>query len=195
MILVIDNRDSFTWNIVHALREHTDDVRVLAARSASLDSIEALEPQGILVGPGPGDPQRAGCSVELIQHLGARFPILGICLGHQAIAAAFGAPVTRARCLVHGSTVEVRHDGGGVFAGLPPCIRATRYNSLTVREADLPPELVVSARADDGDVMALRHATHPIEGVQFHPESVLSEHGSRIFSNWLTRTGALSGAP
>ena len=186
MILVLDNRDSFTWNIVHALREHTEDVRVVAALSATLDSIEALRPRGILVGPGPGDPLRAGCSVELVRRLGARVPILGICLGHQAIAAAFGAPVTRAPTLVHGSTVEIRHDGQGIFAGLPPRLRATRYNSLTVREADLPPELLVSARAQDGDVMGLRHGIHPIEGVQFHPESVLSEHGEALVRNFLS---------
>ncbi|MEV1239077.1 anthranilate synthase component II [Nonomuraea sp. NPDC050022] len=183
-VLVVDNHDSFVHTIVQYLRElgatcdvrPRDDVRVSDA-----DGFD-----GVLVSPGPGTPEAAGVSVPLVRHAALRgLPLLGVCLGHQAIGLAYGATVSRAPELVHGRTSAVSHDGLGVFAGIPSPVRMTRYHSLAVRPDTVPAELDVTARTEDGVIMGLRHRTAPVEGIQFHPESVLSEHGHRLLGNWL----------
>ncbi len=188
VILVLDNRDSFTFNLVQALETLGERVLVRAARATSLATVQRLRPRGILIGPGPGRPEQASLSLAVIRALGETVPILGVCLGHQAIGAAFSARVARAREPVHGRAVRVEHDGAGVFRSLPSPLECMRYNSLTVLEPDLPGCLAVSARSEDGDVMGLRHRAWPLEGVQFHPESVLSERGAELLANFLERT-------
>ena len=185
MLLVLDNRDSFTFNLVQALQERGAEVRVERATRISVDGVRDLAPERILIGPGPGGPADAGCSTAVITELSSEVPILGVCLGHQALGLAFGARIGPARELVHGRTVEVRHDGRGVFEHVPQPARFTRYNSLAVLADSVPACLEVSAVAADGDVMGLRHRDRPLEGVQFHPESILSEHASRLFENFL----------
>ena len=185
-ILVVDNYDSFTWNIVHYLRELGAEVRV--ERNDSLTAAEALasEAQGILISPGPGRPEAAGESPALVAACAeARRPLLGICLGHQAIAQHFGGRVERAGAAVHGKTCEVRHDGSGLFEGLPSPIVAARYHSLTVAPGSVPDCLLANAQAGDGTLQGLRHRTLPIHGVQFHPESVASQQGHEILANFL----------
>jgi anthranilate synthase component 2 len=186
MILVVDNYDSFTWNLVHALEALGAEVRV--ARNDALTAAEALASgaRGILLSPGPGRPEAAGVSLALVAACAeARRPLLGICLGHQAIAAAFGARVVRAPRPVHGKVSAIAHDGQGLFAGLPSPFAATRYNSLTVGAGDLPPCLRVTATAEDGTVQGVAHRDLPLHGVQFHPESVASDHGSALLGNFL----------
>lgn len=186
MILVLDNHDSFTWNIVHYLRELGAQVRV--ARNDELSPADVLESgaAGVLISPGPGTPEDAGISLDLVAACAAaRRPLLGVCLGHQAIAAHFGGEVVRAARVMHGKSCSVRHDGSGIFAGLPSPFQAARYNSLTVAEESLPACLAVNATADDGTVQGLRHRALPIHGVQFHPESVASEHGHRLLGGFL----------
>lgn len=185
MFLVLDNRDSFTFNLVQALSALGARVEVVRSDAVTARDVAARKPDRILVGPGPGGPDGAGCSVEVIAELSDRVPILGVCLGHQALGAAFGACIGSAHELVHGRTVAVTHDGHGVFRGLPRPARFTRYNSLTVLAEHLPDCLEISARAPDGDVMGLRHRERPAEGIQFHPESVLSEHGLELLANFL----------
>ncbi|MFG3437678.1 anthranilate synthase component II [Nonomuraea sp. NPDC047897] len=183
-VLVVDNHDSFVHTIVQYLRElgATCDVR---PRDEVVVS-DADHFDGVLVSPGPGTPEAAGVSVPLVHHAARhRLPLLGVCLGHQAIAVAYGATVSRAPELVHGFTSDIVHDGKGVFAALPSPVPMTRYHSLAVRPETVPPELRVTARTADGVVMGLRHRDLPIEGVQFHPESVLSRHGHRLLANWL----------
>lgn len=188
MILVVDNHDSFTWNLVHYLREVGAEVRV--ERSDALSAAGALRTgaQGVLISPGPGRPEDAGVSLELVAACAAQArPLLGVCLGHQAIAQAFGGIIVHAPEVMHGKSSAIRHGGDGLFEGLPSPFEAARYHSLTIDEESLPPELVANARADDGTVQGLRHRVLPIWGVQFHPESVASEHGHRLLSNWLSR--------
>jgi anthranilate synthase component 2 len=185
LILVLDNRDSFTFNLAQALQRLGAEVDVRRSSELDVAGLRALAPDALLIGPGPGRPEGAGCSLDAIRELAGELPILGVCLGHQAIAAAQGGRVAQAPELVHGRTVEVEHDGRGLFAGLPSPVAMTRYNSLTVVEADLPPALEVTARTPDGDVMGLRHRDHPLFGVQFHPESILSEHGERLLANFV----------
>jgi anthranilate synthase component 2 len=180
---MLDNYDSFTYNLVHYLAELGAEVIVKRNDAITVAEAEALEPTHLVVSPGPGRPADAGVSVELVRTLGPRIPTLGVCLGHQAIVEAFGGEVGQARALLHGKASAVRHDGEGVFAGLPVPLEAGRYHSLAA--VRVPDELVVSARADDGEVMAVRHREHPIEGVQFHPESVLTPHGKRLLENFL----------
>lgn len=185
-ILVVDNYDSFTWNIVHYLRELGAEVRV--ERNDSLTAAEALAggERGILISPGPGRPETAGVSPALVAACAeARRPLLGICLGHQAIARHFGGRVERAATAVHGKTCEVRHDGSGLFQGLPSPVVAARYHSLTVAPESVPDCLVANARAGDGTLQGLRHRSLPIHGVQFHPESVASRQGHEILANFL----------
>jgi para-aminobenzoate synthetase component II len=190
MILVIDNYDSFTYNLVQYLGELGGELRVMRNDAVTLDEVRAAKPQAIVISPGPGRPENAGITMAVIRGMGDRTPILGVCLGHQAIGAVFGASVVRAPELLHGKTSDVHHDGTGVLAGLPTPFVATRYHSLAVSEDELPAEIVVTGRTRSGVVMALRHESLPIDGVQFHPESVLTQGGHRMVANWLQRCGA-----
>jgi anthranilate synthase component 2 len=186
MILVVDNYDSFTWNLVDYLRVAGAEVRV--ARNDALTAAEALASgaEAFLISPGPGTPEEAGISLDLVAACAeAGWPLLGVCLGHQAIAAHFGGKVIRAERVMHGKTCAVAHDGSGVFAGLPSPFEATRYHSLTVAPDSLPGALIVNATAPDATVQGLRHRALPIHGVQFHPESVASEHGHALVENFL----------
>jgi anthranilate synthase/aminodeoxychorismate synthase-like glutamine amidotransferase len=191
MILVLDNYDSFTYNLVQYLGELGARMRVARNDALSADDVEALAPEGIVISPGPGNPDGAGISLELIRRFHTRVPILGVCLGHQAIGRAFGGTVVRAQRQMHGKTSPITHDGHGVFRGLPPGFEATRYHSLVVLEAGLPADLEITARADDGEIMGLRHRRYPVEGVQFHPESILTSQGKALLANFL----ALAPAP
>jgi len=184
MLLMIDNYDSFTYNLVHLFQELGVEVRVFRNDAITVEEAEALQPAQLVISPGPGRPADAGVSVELIRRLGARVPTLGVCLGHQAIVEAFGGEVGQARALLHGKSSPVEHDGKGVFAGLPESIEAGRYHSLAA--VRVPDELEVTARTPDGEVMGVRHRELPIEGVQFHPESVLTPLGPDLARNFLT---------
>lgn len=192
MIVVVDNYDSFTYNLVHLIGRHGIELRVVRNDELSADQIDALGPRGILISPGPGRPADAGVSKVLVERLGDSTPILGVCLGHQAIGEVFGATVTYAPELMHGKTSEVLHQGAGVFAGTPSPMTATRYHSLTLDPQTIPDVLEPTAWTSDGVVMGLRHRSLPIEGVQFHPESVLTEHGPRLVDNWLAGCGVLA---
>jgi anthranilate synthase component 2 len=192
MILMIDNYDSFTWNLVQYLQMLGAEVKVVRNDELSVAAIDALQPERIVISPGPCTPNEAGVSVEVIRQLGARVPILGVCLGHQAIGQACGGDVVRAKAIMHGKTSRIRHDGKGVFAGLPDGYEATRYHSLVVSRDTLPDCLEITAWTDDADgafdeIMGLRHREHPVEGVQFHPESILTEHGHALLKNFLSR--------
>jgi anthranilate synthase/aminodeoxychorismate synthase-like glutamine amidotransferase len=189
MVFVLDNYDSFTYNLVQYLGELGAKVEVRRNDELSVDEVEALKPERILLSPGPCTPREAGILVPLIQRMAEKAPILGVCLGHQAIGEAFGGNVIRARQLMHGKTSAVDHDAKGVFAGLPTPLTCTRYHSLIVEESSLPAELEITARtpAADGEsvIMGLRHRSLPVEGVQFHPESVLTEGGRQMIRNFL----------
>lgn len=188
MILVIDNYDSFTYNLVHLVAGVTDAVRVVRNDEIGLDEIAELAPAGVLISPGPGRPDAAGVSEAVIERFGEATPILGVCLGHQAIGEVFGGRVVHAPTLMHGKTSQVRHDGRTVFEGVAQDFVATRYHSLVLDRASLPDVLEVSAETADGVVMALRHRERPIEGVQFHPESILTTEGPRLIQNWVAST-------
>ena len=193
MVFVLDNYDSFTYNLVQYMGELGAEIVIRRNDELTPEEVQALQPERILISPGPCTPQDAGISMELIKHFaalgeagGRRVPILGVCLGHQAIGAAFGGNVIRAPKLMHGKTSEVEHDGKTIFEGIPSAMTCTRYHSLIMSEEGLPGELEVSARTADGEtIMALRHRELPIEGVQFHPESVLTVHGKQIIQNFL----------
>ena len=190
MILMIDNYDSFTYNLVQYLAELGEDVRVARNDALSVDEILAMAPQRIVISPGPGTPNQAGITLDIIARLGAKIPILGVCLGHQSIGQAFGGNVIRAQRIMHGKTSMIHHAGQGVFANLPNPFEATRYHSLIVEKSSLPKNLDVTAwtQNDDGsvyEIMGLRHKTLPIEGVQFHPESILTQHGHDLLRNFL----------
>ena len=190
-ILVLDNYDSFVYNLVQYLGQLGADVVVRRNDAVRPDELDDLHVDGVLISPGPGTPQDAGESMPLVTACAERaLPLFGVCLGHQAIGAVFGAPIVRAPELLHGKTSEVVHDGSGVLAGLPSPFVATRYHSLAVDEAGLAPEIIVTGRTPSGVVMAVRHATLPIDGVQFHPESVLTQGGHLMLANWLARCGA-----
>ncbi len=190
MLLMIDNYDSFTFNLVQYLQTLGAEVKVVRNDALTIDEIEALAPERIVVSPGPCTPNEAGVSVKVIERLGARIPVLGVCLGHQGIGQAYGGHVVRAGRIMHGKTSRIRHRGQGVFAGLPDGYEATRYHSLVVDRDTLPDCLEVTAwtENDDGsieEIMGLRHRTHPVQGVQFHPESILTEHGHALLKNFL----------
>jgi len=187
MILMIDNYDSFTYNLVQYMGELGAQVRVVLNDEMSVAAIAALKPEKIVISPGPCSPDKAGVSLEVIRSFAGKLPILGVCLGHQAIGQAFGGKVVHARQLMHGKTSPVTHIDSGVFAGLPTPFTATRYHSLAVERDTLPAELEVTAWTDDGEIMGLKHRTLAIEGVQFHPESILTEHGHRMLRNFLQR--------
>ena len=198
MLFILDNYDSFTYNLVQRFGEIDPqlDVRVARNDQVSVDEIAALQPRGIVVSPGPCTPHEAGISMELIRHLGPKIPTLGVCLGHQSMAEVFNSPVVRAERLMHGKVSPIHHIGTGVFAGLPNPFTATRYHSLYVPEATLSSELEVTAWADfsghNREIMGLRHRQHPIHGVQFHPESFLTESGIELLKNFL-RIAGLNG--
>ena len=186
MVLVIDNYDSFTYNLVQYLGELGAEVRVVRNDAVSLETLAADPPQRIVISPGPGRPEQAGVTMSVIRHFGQTTPILGVCLGHQAIGAVFGGRVVRAAAPLHGKTSTIEHDGRGVFAGLTQPFTAARYHSLVVDEEGLPPDLEVCARTrEDGVIMGLRHRSWPVHGVQFHPESILTGEGRRILRNFL----------
>jgi para-aminobenzoate synthetase component 2 len=188
-ILVVDNYDSFVYNLVQYLGQLGVDCDVRRNDEISLAEVGRLDPAGVLLSPGPGTPQRAGICLNLITGYAGKLPIFGVCLGHQAFGAAYGATVTRAPELLHGKTSQVHHTGAGVLAGLPDPFTATRYHSLAVVESTLPDEIEVTGRTGSGIVMAMRHRTLPIEGVQFHPESVLTQGGHLMLANWLATCG------
>ena len=186
-VLVVDNYDSFVYNLVQYLGELGADPIVRRHDAVSLDEAAELAPDAMLVSPGPGRPEEAGVSVEIIRWAAGRIPVLGVCLGHQCIGAAWGARVERAPQVMHGKTSQIHHDGTGLFSGLSSPLEATRYHSLIVEESSLPDELEVVATSDDGLVMGLRHRDLDVEGVQFHPESILTEDGHGLLSNFLAR--------
>ena len=186
MLLVIDNYDSFTYNLVQYLGELGQELRVVRNDAMSVEEIEALKPERIVISPGPCTPKEAGISVETIKRLAGSIPILGVCLGHQSIGEAFGGEVVRADRLMHGKTSMIRHDQRTVFRNLPNPFEATRYHSLIVRRETLPSCLEISAETAEGEIMGLRHRTYPIEGVQFHPESILTRPGKDLLRNFLS---------
>lgn len=188
MILVIDNYDSFTYNLVQYLGELGEQVEVRRNDEIDLAGIEALKPDHILISPGPCTPNEAGISLSLIEHFKGRIPILGVCLGHQSIGQVFGGEVIRAERLMHGKTSPILHDGKTVFKGLPSPFTATRYHSLIVKRETLPDCFEISAETAEGEIMGLRHKHYPIEGVQFHPESIITDHGLTILRNFLNET-------
>ena len=185
MIFVLDNYDSFTYNLVQYMGELGAEMTIRRNDELSVDEVEALAPERILLSPGPCTPQDAGILIPLIQRFAGKVPILGVCLGHQAIGAAFGGDVVRAPHLMHGKTSAVDHDGKSIFAGIDSPMTCTRYHSLIVAEETLPEELEISARSSDGIIMGLRHREYQVEGVQFHPESVLTQDGKKLIQNFL----------
>jgi anthranilate synthase component 2 len=189
MLLMIDNYDSFTYNLVQYLGELGEDVKVVRNDEMSADEIEGLAPQRIVLSPGPCTPNEAGVSLEVIRRFAGRVPILGVCLGHQAIGQAFGGKVVHAKTLMHGKVSRIHHLGTGVFRGLPTPYEATRYHSLAIERDTCPADLEVTAWTDDGEIMGVRHRTLPVEGVQFHPESILTQHGHALLRNFLEDKG------
>jgi anthranilate synthase component 2 len=185
MLLLIDNYDSFTYNLVHYLGELGAEVEIYRNDALSADDALALNPRGIVLSPGPCDPDRAGICLELIEKNTGGIPLLGVCLGHQAIGQAFGGKVVRAPSLMHGKTSDIQHSGDGLFEGVPTPFSATRYHSLVVERQSLPDCLEVTAQTDDGVIMGLAHRKHPVHGVQFHPESIASEQGHELLKNFL----------
>ena len=189
MFLLIDNYDSFTYNLFHLFAAVDAEVEVRRNDAITVDEIAALTPQGIILSPGPGRPEDAGICLELVTRLSGSIPVLGICLGHQAIAQAFGGTIIRAKKLMHGKTSEIEHEGAGVFSDIPSPFTATRYHSLVVEQETLPTELQITAQSGEGIIMGLRHKTHPVWGLQFHPESIASEQGIALARNF-TREAA-----
>ena len=192
MLLMLDNYDSFTYNLVQYLQALGAEVRVVRNDAMRVDQIAALKPERIVISPGPCTPNEAGISLQLIEQLGQTTPILGVCLGHQSIGQVYGGDVIRAGNIMHGKTSPIRHEGKGVFAGLPDSYQATRYHSLVVGKTTLPPDLEVTAWTENPDgsmeeIMGLRHRQFPVEGVQFHPESILTQHGHVLLKNFLER--------
>ncbi|WP_136607585.1 aminodeoxychorismate/anthranilate synthase component II [Paenibacillus dokdonensis] len=188
MILVIDNYDSFTYNLVQYLGELGEEVKVIRNDEIDIQGIEALAPDHILISPGPCTPNEAGISLETIAHFKGKIPIFGVCLGHQAIGQAFGGQVVRAERLMHGKTSLILHHGTSIFEGLPSPFTATRYHSLLVERSTLPECLEITAETEEGEIMGLRHKEYPVEGVQFHPESIITDYGHQMLRNFLKRT-------
>lgn len=188
MILFIDNYDSFTYNLVQYVRESGEEVAVYKNDQISEEDIEKLSPQGIIISPGPGHPYEAGLCIEIIRKWGDKIPILGVCLGHQAIACAYGGKVDINWRLMHGKVSPIYHDGKGIYQGIKNPFQATRYHSLVVSRESFPPELIITAATREGEIMGIRHRTFPVEGVQFHPESVMTEEGKRLIRNFIRLT-------
>jgi len=184
-LLMIDNYDSFTYNLVQYLGELGADVEVRRNDAVTVEDVLALAPERIVISPGPCTPNEAGITLELLERLSGRVPILGVCLGHQAIGQAFGGKVVRANQVMHGKVSRIRHDGRGVFSGIPDDFVATRYHSLVIERSSLPDCLALTAQAEDGEIMGVRHKSLAVEGVQFHPEAMLTEHGHRLLDNFL----------
>jgi len=187
MLLMIDNYDSFTFNLVQYFGELGAEVKVFRNDELSVQAIEALSPSHVVISPGPGTPNEAGITLEAIERLAGRVPILGVCLGHQAIGQAFGGRVVRAKQVMHGKVSRIAHDGRGVFSSIENRFVATRYHSLVVERESLPACLEISAESEDGEIMGLRHRSLAVEGVQFHPEAMLTEHGHRMLENFIKR--------
>lgn len=185
MVLIIDNYDSFTYNLVHLVAAHTDDYKVIRNDAMSVEEVKELNPDKILISPGPGRPEDAGITEKLIREMGENTPILGVCLGHQAIGKVFGGEVIHAPSLMHGKTSKVKHDGESVFKNVEEQFTATRYHSLVLNPEKIPDILKITARSEDDVIMGLRHKDLPIEGIQFHPESILTTEGPKIIENWL----------
>jgi anthranilate synthase/aminodeoxychorismate synthase-like glutamine amidotransferase len=185
MILLIDNYDSFVYNLARYVRELGEEPLVRRHDALTIEEIATLDPSHIIISPGPCSPAEAGISTETVRSIGARIPILGVCLGHQCIGAAYGAQIVRARAPMHGKTSQIHHSGSGIFAGLPNPFLATRYHSLAIAPGTVPACLRVIAKTDDGEIMAVEHTEHPVYGLQFHPESVLTEHGYRLLDRFL----------
>ena len=194
MLLMIDNYDSFTYNIVQYFAELGQEVLVKCNDEIDLAGIEALKPDYIVVGPGPCSPKEAGVSVDVIRHFAGKIPVLGVCLGHQSMGYAFGGDIVRAQTLMHGKVSAVQHIGAGVFAGLPNPVTCTRYHSLVINRTSLPDCLEITAWTDDGEIMGVRHKTLPLEGVQFHPEALLTEHGHDMLRNFLQQHAPVDAA-
>lgn len=187
MILMIDNYDSFTYNLVQGLEALGKEVIVYRNDQITIEEIKELNPSCIIISPGPGVPSKAGISIDVIRHLGSRVPILGVCLGHQAIAEAFGGRIVRASRIMHGKTSLIYHDGKNIYYGIPNPFEAVRYHSLTVDKTSLPAELEVTAWTDMNEIMGVRHKKYPLEGVQFHPESIMTKKGNDILRNFVDR--------
>lgn len=185
MVLIIDNYDSFTYNLVHIVAQHTNNYKVIRNDALTVDEVKELDPDRILISPGPGRPVDAGITEPLIRELGSKTPILGVCLGHQAIGEVFGGKVIHAPKLMHGKTSIISHDKKSIFKNIPDDFTATRYHSLVLDPDQIPDELEISARSDDDVIMGLRHREFPIEGIQFHPESILTKEGPGLVKNWL----------
>jgi len=185
MILIIDNYDSFTYNLVHLVARNTTLLQVSRNDEITLEDIRELNPSGILISPGPGRPADAGITCDTIRELGSSVPILGVCLGHQAIGEVYGCKITYAPKLMHGKTSEIHHDGKGVFQAVSDPCTATRYHSLVIEPETVPEVLLVTARSEDGTIMGVRHTSHPVEGIQFHPESLLTKEGPAMIDNWM----------
>ena len=185
MILLIDNYDSFTYNLFQFLAELGADVHVARNDAITVAEIEAMAPERIVISPGPRTPNEAGISTEVVRHFGPRLPLLGVCLGHQCIGAAYGGTIAGAGEIVHGKTSSIQHDGKGVFKGLPNPLLGIRYHSLAIMPETIPPELEVTARTDSGVIMGVRHREHPVEGIQFHPESIMTQAGKDLLRNFL----------
>ncbi len=193
MLLMIDNYDSFTYNLVQYLGELGAAVEVHRNDRIGLEEIQAMRPERIVLSPGPCTPAEAGVCCELIRAVGSRIPILGVCLGHQCIGAAYGGRIVRAARLMHGKTSPIQHDGQSIFAGLPNPFEATRYHSLLIERESLPADLTISAQTAEGEIMGVRHREHPVEGVQFHPESILTQAGKQLLRNFLARPVPAAG--
>lgn len=193
MIIVIDNYDSFTYNLVHLIGAHTDDIEVIRNDVMTVEQVLEKKPAGILISPGPGRPDNAGISKSLIKEAGTHIPILGVCLGHQSIGEVFGAKVDYAPKLMHGKTSEILHKGVSIFKNLENGFTATRYHSLIIDRDSFPDCLEITAETADGTIMGLKHKEYPIEGIQFHPESILTTAGATMIKNWLEQVGMLVG--
>ncbi len=187
MVLIIDNYDSFTYNLVHLVARHTDTYKVVRNDKIDIEGVKELNPDKILISPGPGRPEDAGITVSLITEFGPMIPILGVCLGHQAIGHAHGADVVSAPTLMHGKTSCILHDGRTIYTNVPQSFIATRYHSLVLKEDTIPDQFEITSRTEDGVVMGIRHRDFPLEGIQFHPESILTVEGPKLIQNWMER--------
>lgn len=185
MLLILDNYDSFTFNLVHYFRELKQTICVYRNDQITLQQIEQLQPNTIVISPGPGRPEDAGITIPCIQHFAGKIPLLGVCLGHQAIAQAFGATIIHAKKIMHGKTSIIDHHNTGVFKNIPNAFLATRYHSLVIDKNTLPEEFEITAKTDDHEIMGIKHRTLPLEGIQFHPEAVLTEHGMALLNNFI----------